>query len=531
MGILRIEKLHIHDFRCFKDITIKLGKVITVIAGHNATGKSTILGLLGHCAELKMKDGKPLLWKQFRTEFSEIIKASKDFDKIRQNVYTIYLSDDTGAKIEPVSFRTTWQKYKNKDRFRIIPMKTQTRQTEKKIEWPTFYLGLSRLYPIGELEEAYLTDTKLTSAQKDRFFRAYKHILSMNEDPVDCAEIKIPETTRKATVGVKTTKYDPMCNSAGQDNLSQILLAVMSFESLKDQHPTDWNGGMLLIDELDATLHPAAQNKLVEYLYKRAKDLQIQIVFTTHSLSMLDFICNKCSFNQFELVNDYEINYLTTRNGFLQLIVSPSYETIYQDMLITTDFLTNDLRKIAVWTEDYESRWFFEKIIGKNCSRVNILNVSMGHDELLKLIQQDYDYFKNFLFILDGDVSQEKLDTVAKRLGLKRLPNVLKLPGDTFPEKVMFNYLSTLSGTHDIFKELAATGFSLRVLNERGPDSYSYDKERERYKKWFKDFETVINEAFSYWKRDFITEVDKFVKEFNDAFNQIAARINLPRLK
>ena len=31
------------------------------------------------------------------------------------------------------------------------------------------------------------------------------------------------------------------------------------------------SGGLLLIDELDATLHPSAQNKLVEYLYKAAE--------------------------------------------------------------------------------------------------------------------------------------------------------------------------------------------------------------------------------------------------------------------
>ena len=438
MGILRIEKLHIHDFRCFKDVSIKLGKMITVIAGHNATGKSTILGLLGHCAELKMKDGKPLLWKQFRTEFSEIIQASKDFDKRCQNVYTVDLSLDGNIEMESISFRTAWQKNKDKDRFRIIPMPTQTRRTEKKIEWPTLYLGLSRLYPIGESEGAYPTETKLTPVQKGDFFRVYKDILSLIEDPVDCAEIKIPGTTKKATIGVKTKKYDPMCNSAGQDNLSQILLAVMSFESLKDQRTSDWNGGILLIDELDATLHPAAQNKLVDYLYKRADELHIQIIFTTHSLSLLEYISNECNHNLPDQTNDREIIYLTTKNGFLQLIISPNHETIYLDMLNTGNFLTRDLRKIAVWTEDDEARWFFEEIVGRRSLRVDLLNISMGHNELLKLLQQDYDHFKNFLFILDGDVPQDKLDAVSKRLGLKRFPNVLRLPGDTFPEKVMF---------------------------------------------------------------------------------------------
>jgi len=53
----------------------------------------------------------------------------------------------------------------------------------------------------------------------------------------------------------------------------------------------------LLIDELDATLHPIAQNKLVDYLYEHAKKLKIQIVFTTHSLSMLEYISQKTKYN------------------------------------------------------------------------------------------------------------------------------------------------------------------------------------------------------------------------------------------
>ena len=46
---------------------------------------------------------------------------------------------------------------------------------------------------------------------------------------------------------------------------------------------TYYKGGILLIDELDATLYGFSQTKLVDYLWKAAKDYKIQIVFTTHS--------------------------------------------------------------------------------------------------------------------------------------------------------------------------------------------------------------------------------------------------------
>ena len=74
-------RLYLEDFRIFKDQTIHIGNTITAIAGHNATGKSTILGILGNTCELKSKFGTTITDKQFKTEFSELFKGSKAFDK------------------------------------------------------------------------------------------------------------------------------------------------------------------------------------------------------------------------------------------------------------------------------------------------------------------------------------------------------------------------------------------------------------------------------------------------------------------
>ncbi|WP_243122414.1 ATP-binding protein [Clostridium septicum] len=42
-------------------------------------------------------------------------------------------------------------------------------------------------------------------------------------------------------------------------------------------------------------MHPIAQNKLVDYLYKSSKELDVQVVFTTHSISLLRYISEKIS--------------------------------------------------------------------------------------------------------------------------------------------------------------------------------------------------------------------------------------------
>ena len=59
-----INSLEIEEFRMFRDRKFELGKRITVFAGQNATGKSTLLGLLGNMVESKEKN---IFGKQYRT--------------------------------------------------------------------------------------------------------------------------------------------------------------------------------------------------------------------------------------------------------------------------------------------------------------------------------------------------------------------------------------------------------------------------------------------------------------------------------
>lgn len=60
--------------------------------------------------------------------------------------------------------------------------------------------------------------------------------------------------------------YNLSTYSAGQDNLGQILIAILSFKRLKNQLGEKYAGGILFVDELDAALFPAAQKTLLEVL-------------------------------------------------------------------------------------------------------------------------------------------------------------------------------------------------------------------------------------------------------------------------
>jgi predicted ATP-dependent endonuclease of OLD family len=92
------------------------------------------------------------------------------------------------------------------------------------------------------------------------------------------------KSTNKKLLALQTDSYGHLGNSAGQDNISQIISALISFEILKEKQGLDFKGGIILIDELDSTLYAASQCKLIDILFRYARKLEIQIILTTHSI-------------------------------------------------------------------------------------------------------------------------------------------------------------------------------------------------------------------------------------------------------
>lgn len=85
-------------------------------------------------------------------------------------------------------------------------------------------------------------------------------------------------------------------NSLGYNNLIYIATILAEFEGLKDRYTTP---RILLIEELEAHLHPQLQIKLLKYLEKQAVEYGIQVIITTHSTTLASAVPIDCivSFN------------------------------------------------------------------------------------------------------------------------------------------------------------------------------------------------------------------------------------------
>lgn len=526
---MRAIRLYIENFRQFEDCEIILGKKLTAIAGNNGTGKSTILGLLANSSELRRQ--KTYMGKPFRGEFSELFSGSPEHDPTGSKIRLDYL-EHGGEK--SVTFRTAWQ---NKGaRFRVIPKRTleSGRTTEAKLESPVIYLGLSRLYPFGEADAKTLKRHVQhwdSDDDRDWFIQKYTDILSIQSTQIKSVSSFDIAQSRKRGTGVETGTYGPSANSAGQDNLGQMLMAVLSFKRLKKALGVNWDGGLLLIDEVDATLHPAAQRRLVDLLLKEAGKSGFQVVFTTHSTVVLDYLADKTGPIDGDDPNDIEIAYLTDANRHLEVKRNPSWHTMTNDLFVRTPGASSS--RVGVFCEDAEAQWLIQELIEALhpalWPRVHLIDATFGCDALLKLYRHDYPYMKDRILVLDGDVTKEKIEDRIPSVYRHEGGNIVRLPGDVRPEELIWDYLRGADTEDPVWGNLAPYDYTHRAIVENGPDTQAYASqghERNQFKAWFKDNQSVFREAkvVQAWASVHTDIAWAFIESFTKAYNRVARR-------
>lgn len=538
---MKARELTIEDFRDFNNSHILIGECVTAIAGNNGTGKSTILGLLANSSWLR--GHKTYLGKPYRGEFSELFSASPEDDPTGKKITLAY--QEHGIP-QTMGFRTGWQKKETGEgrRFRVIPHRKGEagKIVESKLSSPVIYLGLSRLYPIGEADEGGLgrKTQKWDEDEDEKWFKEkYSHILSIHDNIKSVDSLDIGEVSRKRGTGIATEKYGSTANSAGQDNMGQILLAMLSFRKLKRDMGSAWDGGLLLIDEVDATLHPAAQLRLIDLMMKEAEETGYQVAFTTHSTVILEKLCEKNQYNKDGVPGKVEVAYLTDANRRLTVKRNPTWHTMECDLLVRG---RGSGASVGVFSEDGQARWLIKEILSEAypslLSRVSLIEEPFGCGQLLRLYEQDFQYLKDRIIVLDGDVSEEEINSKVSGRKLKSGKNLIKLPGTVRPENIIWNYLSEAQENDPVWDALAPYEITWRTVLENGPDSDEYCglNERNRYKRWFEDYVVDFSQAkvIHHWMGANPGEGEAFANRFLDAYNAVARRtsaVEMPMAK
>lgn len=557
----KISSMNIVYFRKLENINFEVADKLTVISGHNGVGKSTILGLIANGSEFTKH--KNLLGKDFRSKFEEIfhLDIAKDYTARLDKKYKVILEYEyKGVKIYKSctiskhleSRKDSSGKTTKNYRLKIVPRtsnadgKTSQNKIEgigpaAKVQIPTIYLGLSRLIPIGESDSKLyklIQTTKIETIDEDFIKNSYKEILnsreSFEEDSMVRQELKY---SVKSSVGPIFSDYPFKAISTGQDSLTTLLTAVASFKNLKRKLNEEYEGGILLIDEIDCGLHPVAQRKLIAFLNKQSKVLNLQIIATTHSLTILKDVLNLKALSENANSNLtrplHNVIYLSGSNKPI-LRKNLSYQSLKSDLLNTSQITLEKKPIINIYLEDKEAVILFNSIIKYAHSLLNqeieynVIPSQISCDTLLKLPEKDQ-YFKSVIICPDGDVKNKGIYIPL----IEEHKNIVPLIGEDSPEAVYHlfgqkllnnldhefwqanNDLLNENRLNEIVDEINIALSTLK-LDDSG-EIKDKSKKRDKYKVWFNKYGYEFHKTNLelYLLMDYEEEIKQFISELN----------------
>lgn len=414
-------------------------KGINVISGTNGTCKTSLLHMVSNSFQAVTKK---CVWvhdpscldviKQINSIINPKIESLTKGDKTYNDPAngakgTLFSVDYYGY--ESLEFRKHNSKLSS--RYAVKPW-YRPGTTEKLPFCPVIYLGLARLYPFGE----YLNDDAVKRLTKNlpveyqrEIAEKYRTLTGINISSV--IPQKMGDIKTRADFESDVAGIDSNTISSGEDNLFIIICALVSLKYYYDNITSNNEvESVLLIDEFDATLHPSLQFRLLDIFRSFSASYKIQIVFSTHSLSTVEYALKKGD-NVIYLIDN------------ITSVVKMDAPDIYKIKMYLNNVTRDDIylsKKIPVFSEDKEARVFLNILFDyfeesyPNFASVrrffHFIDANIGATNLKNIFDDSYllNATMKCVCILDGD-QQRNLDKYT-----------ITLPGGNSPEKVIMEY-------------------------------------------------------------------------------------------
>lgn len=441
--------IYIKNFRSLKNCYIKLGSNLTVLSGKNGTMKSALLGLIAHPFN-SPNDAKDLVGTPLKTTISNVFKMSKIFDNQKYEYYLDLVDIDGNPIHEYVSMYYVKNILtKEPERLRVVVGRKRGKG-DGNFNLNNAYINFKRLFPIIDTDSVEKTENNMLQEDKDFIKNAYLKIFQKTD--YDNATL-VSDDMNKETFAPSNSNYNFEAISSGEDNLGHILLKMLAFKNYCQGR--DSLQGVFCIDEVEASLHPIAQDNLIDFLLDFSKKYNIQIVVTTHSLSLINHVIEKQN-----LMNNGKdkicLNMISTRftdNGAYNIITNPDYNQAYTELTLKGKS-SSAREKIFVILEDDVEKQLFNLVIRKREAKKymkrisNLTNFSKGNSFtfLSKLAKNAEELLKNAIIIFDADV-KEDLDNY--RTSVYKMPSLYGL----CLEAEIIKYIVELPGDANLFRE------------------------------------------------------------------------------
>ena len=555
-----VNTIKILKYRKLENMVLNFSKGINIISGSNGTCKSSLLHIVSNSFQkIKKNEAKnkecisiiSSVNKLMNPKIESLTRGDEEYNDPAPGSKGVLYECNYYNNIKLNFRRHNSGKDKNKNRFAIKP-RYGDKNNEKLPAAPIIYLGLFRLFSYGEFHndnEVNKIKNMLPKSYLSELVKIYKNFtdikISFQSNDNNIEGINMGGIKNRGNFSTETKGIDSNTISAGEDNLYIILTALIS---LKYYFESEGKESILLIDELDAALHPAYQIKLYKLMKEYSEKNNIQIIFTTHSLSLIEHGLNdKC-----------KVHYFMENFGTVELIEDISINKIEMWLKNQVEADVKRNKKIPVYTEDEEARFFLEKIlkyykskkgIGEALNYLYMVNIKIssealkqlfGYDEILKNNISSINI--NSICILDGD---QKGDNSKGSKNIDLLNNIIYLPSNFAPEKLFFDYSEELYNTknRDFWSgEVRNMGFTpeyyrteilekINNINEiiKKRDNKNNEREkslkgkvREKSKKVFNEYKSFFEKVTEFWIDNNTSEMEEFYKKLEVVFHKAA---------
>ncbi len=380
-----LEMIEIDGLRGFEGQSINFDFPVVSVVGENGTGKSTVLKVAACAYENKATDG---------TYYPSTFFKDTHWDTIED--VTLRYRIKQGNRVERFKHRKPSQRWSYPD---------------ERYDRHVYFMDISRTLPI-DATVGYAKIARQAAGEADT--------IDLDEDHVDhlshvlsrdyeSARFALPDIDKKKEVGLVTREFGEISQfhqGAGEDATLDLLRALQIMP----------NYSLLIIDEVEASLHPKAQRRLIRFLLQLCRRKRIQIILSTHSPYVLE-----------ELPREARI---------LLLPGNRSLEVLYG---VSTEFALSRLDdrvhpEILVFVEDETSEIMLREIIASDPNGDDILQridiVTAGPSNVVQMLgdlgREDKLPYKSMAFV-DGDMDPRE--------------GTIELPGNEAPEIVVYSEL------------------------------------------------------------------------------------------
>lgn len=548
------------QFRKLKNLKINFADRINLIAGHNGIGKSTILGLVTNTFGMARSKHSTYFKDKFFCNIEKIVYLSVEevnqaqTDPNQNPIVTAQINDSLIQKRCSMTIRT------EERRARVVPRtitdlpeesntSSEEDQSDKndvvgsvgtsaKIPLPSIYLGLKRLAPIGEADEHEVMNEKYSIAQEDaKVMLDFINKVNIGGGVTSEFTLQSLKSANKKSAHPGYVGYESLAVSIGQDSLASIATAIASFNRLKRVMGESYPGGLLVIDELDAGLHPHAILRLATALKLYAGRLELQVIATTHSPTLITSIHPDGEGNS---LSPDQVFYLVDTNN-PRLVENSSLKEILNDLSMKDEetIPTNKKKpKLIAYLEDKEAVEFFNGIIPTNTLRklkknngvdFKAVALGIGGSNLIKLPEYE-PLFLDSLLIPDGDTTVRK--THSNRGNTLKLP-VPKNSDDKSPERIIRKFLLELARptkpehSQWVLELKTTLPSSNKVETKFFPNGIDFQDQRDESKNWWTTHYPTLKAwgILELWASKHPRIMGAFIKQFEESFNHTAARL------